>query len=291
MSNILVTGATGTFGKYAAEFLLKKNTDDKIAALVRNPDKALELREKGVEIRIGNYNDISSLEKAFEGIDKVLFISSSEIADRVKQHENIVNALKRAKINHVVYTSFQRKNETDTSPISFVSKSHLLTEKWLKESGLNYTIMQNTVYMDMLPLFMGQKVIETGNIIYPAGEGKSAFATRKDMAEAAANILTSENHGNKVYKIFNVETFTLKEAADILSSITGKKIIYVSPSQEDYRKALKDAGLPQDAIDGAAGFGEAIKQGEFEETSKDLENLLGRMPTSINEFLTSVYKK
>ena len=53
MSKILVTGATGTFGKSAINFLLKKNTGDTIAALVRNPDKAADLKEKGVEIRIG----------------------------------------------------------------------------------------------------------------------------------------------------------------------------------------------------------------------------------------------
>ena len=157
---------------------------------------------------LGNYHDISSLEKAFEGIDKVLFVSGSELADRIKQHENVVNALKTAKVKHAVYTSFQRKNESESSPIYVVSKSHLFTEKMLKESGINYTIMQNTVYMDMLPLFMGPKVIESGNIFYPAGEGKTSFVIREDMAEAAANVLTSSNHENKEYKIFNVENYT-----------------------------------------------------------------------------------
>ena len=291
MSKILITGATGIFGKAAINFLLKKNTGDSITALVRNPDKAGELKEKGVEIRIGNYHDFSSLEKAFEGIDKVLFISGSELADRIKQHENVVNAAKTTKVKHVVYTSFQRKNDSEASSIAIVSKSHLYTEKLLKESGLNYTIMQNTVYMDMLPLFMGQKVIESGNIFYPAGKGKSAFATRQDMAEAAANVLTSSNHENKEYKIFNIENFTLHDAADILSSISGKKVTYVSPSQEDYKKALSNAGLPKEAIEVSAGFAEAIKQGEFEETSKDLEKLLRRKPVLLKEFLTSVYKK
>ena len=97
-------------------------------------------------------------------------------------------------------------------------------------------------------------------------------------------------------KIKNIKYLMLRithlhDAADILTSISGKKITYISPSKEDYKNALANAGLPKAAIEVSAGFADAIKQGEFEETSNDLENLLGRKPVSLKEFLTSVYKK
>ena len=95
MSKILVTGATGHFGTATIKFLLNKGVPAaNLAALVRNEAKAGDLRTRGVDIRIGNYNDISSLIEAFKGIEKVLFVSASDIAERTKQHENVLDALK-----------------------------------------------------------------------------------------------------------------------------------------------------------------------------------------------------
>src|SRR3989304_2606178 len=108
---ILVTGATGGLGKAAIEFLLKKVSADDISALVRNKSKAGDIESKGVQIRYGDYNDYPSLVKAFTGINKLFFISGSDIAGRKAQHLNIIRAAKETGVKHVMYTSFQRKTE------------------------------------------------------------------------------------------------------------------------------------------------------------------------------------
>lgn len=291
MRKILITGATGQLGESVINFLLEKNPDQSIVALVRNPEKASRLKEKGVEVRTGDYNNPESLEKAFAGVDKVLFISGSEIPNRVTQHKNVVDALLVAKVKEVVYTSFQRKNETETSPIAFVAESHLKTEEWLKESNISYTILRNAVYMDMIPLFVGDQFKETGMIYLPAGQGKSSFVTRKDMAEAMANILAGGNHQNKEYLLANTEAYSFDDVAETLSAIVGKEIKYVSPSPEEYKSTLSKAGVPQEFVEMFAGFAEAIKQGDLNETGDDLKNLLGRRPVSLQEYLKSIYQK
>lgn len=289
MKTVLVTGATGSLGKSVVTALLNKNAAIQLAVLVRDASKAEELKAKGVDVRVGNYDDPQSLVAAFKGIDTLYFVSGSDIVKRSLQHENVVKAAKEAGVKHVVYTSFMRKNETASSPIALVAEAHIKTEQWLKASGLTFTILKHNLYMDMLPMFMGEKVLETGIIYQPAGEGKTAFTLRDDMAEVAAHVLTSSGHENKEYDITAEDAYSYSDVAAILSQVTGKPIHYVSPSAEEFNKTLSDAGVPMEYIGLFASFSEAIKQGEFEKTSTTIAQLTGKKPTSLTEFLKTIY--
>lgn len=286
---ILITGATGHFGKATIDFLIKKGIPaDNLAALVRDEAKAGELKSKGVQLKVGDYDDAQSLLEAFRGVDKLLLVSGTDILKRTKQQEQVVHAARQAGVRHIAYTSFDRKNETETSPIALVAKAHIDTERQIKSSGMAYTIFRNNIYADMIPLFLGEQVPIT-EVFFPAGEGTIAFATRSDMAEAAAQVLASEGHENKEYVLANTESVSFAEIAQILSGIFGKDIPYVNPSQEAFTDALTQAGVPAEIIGMSAGFAAAMKQGEFSATSTDLEKLLGRKPTSVKEYLTAVY--
>jgi len=286
---ILVTGATGPLGKAVVEFLLQKTPASNIAALVRDPAKAEDLKAQGVDIRQGDYNDYASLVKAFTGIDKLYFVSGNDIPNRSVQQANVVRAAKQAGVKHALYTSFLRKNETSTSPIALVAQAHLETEAALMAGGIAYTILRHTLYTDMLPFFMGDKVLESGVIFQPAGEGKVSYALRTDMAEAAANILTSQGHENKIYEIAGNDAVSYQEVAKIMSDLSGKSINYISPTQESFREELTKAGVPEHYIGLFGGFAEGIKQGEFDHTDPTLEKLLGRKPVSVKEYLKTVY--
>jgi len=289
MSKILITGATGNLGRSVVKHLAKKIDAKNIAVLVRDTAKVEDLKTEGIDVRVGDYNNYESLVAAFNGIDKLFFISGSDFNGRSKQHENVVNAAKETGIDHVVYTSFLRKNETNTSPISFVIADHLDTEVWLKESGMKYTILKHNLYMDMIPLFVGDNILETCTIFQPAGNGKAAFTLREDMAEVAVHILSSDAHENKEYDITSDKSYSYQDIADIITAITGKKIAYSSPSVEEFNKTLTDAGVPQEYIGLFVGFSQAIQQGEIDKTNSVIEQLIGRKATSVEDFLQKVY--
>ena len=289
---ILVTGATGHFGKAAIEFLLKKGVPaTSIAALVRDEAKATTLKTQGIELRKGDYDDYTSLVKAFTGVDKLLLVSSSDIDNRRVQQTNAVKAATEAGVKHILYTSFVRIDESDASPIAFVAQTHILTENLIHESGIPYTILRNNLYMDFVPVFIGEKVLETG-VYWPAGNTPGAYALREEMAEAAANVLTGSGHENKTYNISNTSAWTFQQVADTISNASGKSIGYISPSQEEYKAVLTQAGIPAHFIAMFAGFAEAIRLGEFDSAAgTDLEKLLGRKPTSLESYLSSFYSK
>lgn len=287
---ILVTGATGHFGGATINFLLEKGVEAKrISALVRNKQSVDEFKKKGVKTLIGDYNSYNSLATAFVGVEKLLLVSGSDLMNRTAQHLNVINAAKEAGVKHMIYTSFQRRNESENSPLGIVAQSHIQTEKSLKESGIDYTILKNNLYMDFLPGFIGEKVAETGVIFVSAEDGKVSAVLRSEMAEATANILATDSHIGKEYDFTNTTAVTYHDIAKTVSEAIEKPINYISPSVEEYGKTLASQGVPAEVIGIFSSFAVAQAQGELDKESTDLEKLLGRRPTTVQEFLSKLY--
>src|SRR5699024_6805363 len=148
------TGANGNLGSLTINYLLEKDTDADIAGLVRSEEKGADLKEKGVEPRIGDYTDYSSMQKATEGIETLLLVSTSTMENRHQQHANAIKAAKEAGVNHIFYTSLIQADNLK-SPLS---SDHYETEKSLKEAGVDYTIFRNTFYMEFLPMYLGNAI-------------------------------------------------------------------------------------------------------------------------------------
>ncbi|MGE5382376.1 MAG: SDR family oxidoreductase [Omnitrophica WOR_2 bacterium] len=286
---ILITGATGHLGEETIKFLIDKNFDpNNIIGLVRDEQKAATLTSYGVQIRNGDYDDVISLEKAFQGIDKLLFISGSDILNRDKQHYNVVDAAVTAKVNHIYYTSASRRDDNKESGIFSVIKTHIDTENYIIESGLNYTFFRNALYAEGIPDFVGPQVLVNG-IFLPAGNGKVPFATRSNMAEAIANVLLEEDHFNEALDLVNNENYSFSQIAEILTQITGKQVVYNNPSKQIFKETLQKAEIPIERIMGISAFMEGIKQGYFEKEHTDLERLLGRKPDDLLTVLKAIY--
>lgn len=190
-------------------------------------------------------------------------------------------------MQHIVYTSVSMK-DVDTSAIRLLMESHFQTEDHIRESGLTYTFLRNTLYTDMIPVYVGERVFETG-IFLPAGSGKVPFALRREMGEAAANVLAQAGHENKTYDITNSEAYSYKDVARALSAISGKTVTYTDADAEAFKAAMQAAGLPEFVIYLTAGFAADQKAGQLETVYSDLERLLGRKPAGLEAGLREVY--
>jgi NAD(P)H dehydrogenase (quinone) len=287
---ILVTGSTGPFGNAAIKFLIEKGiAANQIAGFARNEKKAAELKERGMEIRMGSYDDYPSLVKAFKGIDRLLFVSGSELGKRDGQHKNIVRAAREASVNHIVYTSFERRDDITDIPVALISRTHIDTEKMIQESGIAYTFLRNALYAEGLPGFLGSDFIEKG-ISLPAGDGKVPFASRTDMAEAAAVVISDvSSHLNKSYRTVNIKNYSFYDIASFLSDITGKKVNYLDLPADEYRQRMLKAGIPAEAVGMMVLWGEGIRRGYFGSESSDLEKLIGRKPEDLKSILRKMY--
>jgi NAD(P)H dehydrogenase (quinone) len=288
---ILVTGATGNLGKATIDALLNKGiAANDITALVRDETKATELKSKGVQVRLGDYEDFESLKSAFQGVDKLLLVSSSsDISQRFEQHKNVINAAKETGVSHIIYTSFDMK-DLPQSIMGGEVQYHAYTADYLKQVAVPYTLMDNTMYADMIPFLSGKDILNNG-ISIPAGDGKTPFLPITEMAEANAVVLTTPGHENKEYVIAAETAFSFAEIADLLSYITGKTIAYHQPEVSSYIARLIQTGASEADAAYIARFAKAIAKGEFDTNKSDVKQLLGRSPISLNIFLRNIYGK
>ena len=280
---VFVAAATSQLGTLAINYLLEKIPASNIIAGVRSPEKAKHFSDKGIELRIADYNDPSTLEAAFKGVDKLLLVSSGDVgSDRFLQHKNAIDAAKSAGVGLIAYTSILN---ADTSELA-LADAHKKTEAYLKTAGVPYVFLRDGWYIEnytgSIPI-----ALQHSSIIGASGDGKIAAAARKDYAEAAAVVLTTQGHENKIYELAGDEGFTLSEYAAELSKQVGKTIPYVNLSKEEYITALVGAGLPDGFAGILADSDVWASKGQLYSDSKDLSNLIGRPTTPLKDVIAA----
>ena len=273
---IVVTGASGQLGRLVIQSLLTKVPASRIVAAVRNPQKASDLAALGVQIRRADYTDSASLDAAFQGAEKVLLISSSEVGKRTAQHEAVIAAAKAAGVGEIVYTSLLH---ADRSPLSLAGE-HVETEALLAASGIPHVILRNGWYAEN---YTGAipAALQHGALIGAAGAGRISGAARADYAEAAAVVLAESGHAGKTYELAADTAWTLADLAAELSRQSGREIPYVNLSETDYAAALVKAGLPDWLSAAIAGWDVGASQGALYDDGKQLSALIGRPTTAL----------
>ncbi|MBX6380292.1 MAG: SDR family oxidoreductase [Thermoflavifilum aggregans] len=272
-----VTGATGQLGRLVIAALLQKNlAPSDIVAIVRNPEKAADLAKQGITIRQGDYNKPETLEKALVGLDQLLLISANEVGKRLPQHRHVIEAAKKNQIKHLVYTSLLH---ADTSAIN-LAEEHRQTEALIRESGIPFTFLRNGWYHENYVQAIVNAVLQ-GMLAGCAGNGKIASAARADYAEAAAVVLTTSGHENKIYELAGDEAWTMDDLAKEITRQTGKQIVYRNMSEQEYASLLAGSGLPAEIAQMIAGWDAAIAHGHLFDDSHQLGKLIGRPTTPI----------
>ena len=285
---LAITGATGHLGQATLHALLQRVAPTNLVAIVRDPQKAANLAALGVQVRPGDYNDPASLVGALAAVTTLLLISGSEhdVAVRTRQHKNVIDAARQAGVRHLVYTGVV--NPSRSSPFGS-SASHLATEEYLLASGLTYTIFRNTLYLDLVPNFIGADAVSGGKMYSAAGTGKVSYALREEIAQALATVLTTGDHANQTYDIAPNPAYSMQDVATILSEVVAQPIDVVPISVEQLQTGMRGKGVPEPVVDLMAGIVSAMRDNEFNRTSDRFEQLLGRKPTDLKTYLTAAY--
>jgi NAD(P)H dehydrogenase (quinone) len=277
---IVVTGATGALGRLVLAGLIDGDVATDTVGLVRDPAKAADL---GVPVRVGSYDDPASLRGAFDGADKVLFISGSEVGKRVDQHRAVVDAAKAAGVPHLVYTSVLH---ADTSPLGLAAE-HKATEEMIRAADIPFTFLRNSWYTEMYaPTF--QQAAATGSFIGSAGAGRVGSAARADYAEAAVAVLLGTGHENKAYELAGDEPWSYSDLAAAVAQVSGKDVEYRNLSAAEHRAALTDAGLPPHLVDMLVEIDGNLVNGALVDGSGDLARLIGHPTTPLTSSIAAV---
>ena len=170
MGQIVVTGATGQFGGLAIRHLLSLGAvASNITGIVRSTEKGDVLKALGVQIVYADYDDLLSLNQAFAGASKLLFVSGSTMDDiqRIRQHANVVDAARSAGVNHIVYTSTAFAESMENG----LAKVHLATEFMIRATNIPFTFLRNATYMEALVNQNIKNNIAQGELVTSAPTG------------------------------------------------------------------------------------------------------------------------
>jgi NAD(P)H dehydrogenase (quinone) len=280
---ILVTGASGHLGHLAVEHLLDLGTaPDQIVAGARTPSAIADLAALGVRTVHLDYTDVASLDAALVGVDHLLLVSGSEVGQRAVQHAAVIDAAKRAGVEHLVYTSAPAA----TTSALILAPEHKATEEAIVASGIPATILRNSWYTENY-VGAAQQAAATGELVASVGDGRVASASRTDYARAAAVVLTEPGHVGAVYELSGDYAWNFTELAAAISVALDTPVAYAPVTSEEHAAILGGAGLDEGTIGFVVGLDTNIRDGLLGVTTGDLARLIQRPTTPLAEGLAA----
>jgi NAD(P)H dehydrogenase (quinone) len=280
MSVIAVTGASGQLGRLVIGHLLTSHPAANIVAVVRDPARVADLEARGVQVRVADYSQPQALAAAFQGVDKLLLISSSEVGQRVPQHRNVIQAAQAAGVGLLAYTSLLH---ADRSPLGLAA-DHRDTEALLRASGLPHVLLRNGWYTENYAASV-PSALQYGAVLGSAGDGRISSAPRVDYAVAAATVLGLDDQAGRVYELAGDQSYTLSELAAEIARLSGRPVVYRNLPEAEYKAALVGAGLPEGLAAMLAQADVGVSLGGLFDDSRQLSRLVGRPTTPLAEVL------
>lgn len=262
---ILVTGAAGALGTLVAEQLADHG--DTVLG-TRDPRQV----QAPLPVRRIDFDDPAGLSQGFAGVDVLLMISAGYGEDDtvMARHGAAVDAAQKAGVGHVVYTSLTAAG--DHLPYAL---PHRWTERRLRESGMDWTILRNGLYAELMAGLAAPSA--DGRITAPFGDGRLAAVARADLAEAAARVAVEPAaHAGRVYELVGEQTIG---GAD-LAQAHGAHAVYEPETLAQARTRFAASGAESFQVPMLIGTYSAIAAGFMARTGGDLRQLLGREPRS-----------
>ncbi|ABD27244.1 NmrA-like protein [Novosphingobium aromaticivorans DSM 12444] len=295
MSRIVITGASGNYGRGVTDRLIAQGRAEDLILITRKPEKLADRAAQGCTVRYGDFDKPETLAEAVQGAERMLLISGTRVGARVVQHKAAIDAAAAAGVAHLVYTSFIGID--DPANPAEVRHDHIETEALMKASGCAWTMLRDAHYADAMILMAGPGVMQSGKWFSNAGEGREAMVWRDDCIESAVAVLTGEGHQGQVYNITGPELQTFREVAAMMAEVTGRPVEYVSLDDEGQYAMFDAMGIPRRPVDDSevngipwnsddmVTFGRAIREGFLELCTDDVERLTGRKARSVRQMI------
>ena len=265
---LAVTSASGKLGSIITKQLIKEIGKENVIAIARTPEKT---KFPGVEVRKGDYNSRQEFDEALVGIDTVVLLSGmDEPQKRIQQHRNIIEAAKAKGVRKIVYTSIVGAEKGNA--FSAVVQSNRQTEKDVQNSGLQWCIGRNGIYIEP-DLEYIDTYIKDGEIRNCAGDGACTYTSRAELGIAYARMAVEEKHNGKIYNLVG-EPITQIQLANIINQVYNTELEYHPVSVENYA-AERKRELGDFIGTVIAGIYEGIRSGA-NNVASDFEIAVGR---------------
>jgi uncharacterized protein YbjT (DUF2867 family) len=274
---ILITGATGNISSGIIAQL--KGSAYRLLALVRNPEKAEELKRQGVELRVGDLEKPWTLESAFAGTD-IVWVLAPPGPRAPEQCSNALWAARQAGAKHVVRLS--AIGAAHTAP-TINSRLHALSDAELVGSGIPFTILKPHYFMQNL-MMAAQSVAQQGAMYFALADGKMGLIDSRDISEFAAHVLTTAGHEGKTYTLTGPASISMHQVAAAIGEAIGKAVKYVPVTVEAQRQSILQMGMDEWMANLLGDYSTAYSANWGDLVTDDFQRVMGKTPRSIAQF-------
>jgi len=273
---IAIAGATGRVGAALTALLAADPID--LVALTRESSTA-RLPEGLAAFKV-DFKRADTLEEALRGIDR-LFIAHGTSLEQVPNEIALINAAVASGVRHIVKLSALGP-ATRLLPLAW----HMQIEAHLAQQPIASTVLRPTTFTHVLKR-LGPH-IAAGSWAGAAGNGRVNFIDIRDVAEVARIALLEEiePESQRAYHLSGPSAWTMSQVAEELARLLGHPVTYVSRSPTEQREALLGAGLSPLVADVLVGLDQMFRESVIAETTSTVEELTGRAPRSLTEWLT-----
>ncbi len=270
-NKILVTGATGNIGKTLV---------NELKALGADFDVMSSKAQSVTHARVGDFNDPTSLERAFTGID-TLFLLLPLTENKLQLAKNAAAAAVAAGVKHIV-----RSSGAGADPTSSFALPKLQGEidALLEQTGIPTTFLRPAGFMQNYVTYQKQAIKDGTIYMADAGQAQSLIDARDIAAVAARVLVNPAAHVGRAYTLTGGEAFTGADAAATLSTLLGCDVKHVSVPNAAAVSAMKEWQMPAWLIELMDSLNKIVSAGYASGVSPDVENILGRKPRTFATF-------
>jgi uncharacterized protein YbjT (DUF2867 family) len=274
---ILVTGASGTMGRAVLKEVAK--TGEEHRAMYRSATEAAKA-PAGTSTVIGDFSKKDTLPPALDCITSV-YLVCSPIPQLIELEWNMIDACVAAGVKHIVLNSAMGAREYMKSFPSW----HRRVEDKLKSTRISFTILRPNSFHQNILTYFAPSIRSQGVFYGSMGNAPVSFLDVRDIAAVAAKALTGGEHSGKTYELNGPEALTYAEVAAKIAKHSGRAVQYVDIPADAQRKAMLEQGMPEWQAEALLDLQAYYTGGKGRKVDGLLEELLGRSPITMDQFL------
>ena len=268
MSKILVVCASGTIGSEVSRLLKNRGHD------VRRATSRKKLDSDQVHLNLINHEGLKS---AVEGVEKVFLMSPPGQLNPDKLLIPVIVEAKKNGVKKIVLLTAMGANADETGPLR-------LAELHLEKSGIPYNIIRPNWFMQNFNSYWVDEIKSSGKILLPVGKAKGSFIDTRDVALVAAELIQSDKFNNQAFDLTGGESLNHDEVADVLTSVTGRKIIFENITPARTHERFLGAGLSKEYADFMLLILDSFRQGHAEVMTDAVEKITGSKPRTFKTY-------
>lgn len=273
---VLVIGATGNVGREVVKALHIVGTPARAAAL--NERDAAHVPVEAAEVVFFEFGAPETYAPAFDGVKKLFLMRPPAIADVDTYIKPVIDYAAAHGVEQIAFLSLIGLEQRSYVP-------HYKVEKLLAASGVSYTFLRPSFFMQNLDTTHRLDIVEHDDIFIPAGDARTAFIDVRDIGAVAAHVLTTPGHEDQAYDLTGQEALTYYQVADIFSEVLGRPITYSSPSLLRFAWRMKRRGHPWGYVAVTSALYFMTRRGSAETVTGEVRRLLARNPTSMRQYV------